>query len=147
MLRPWSQKCGDTHGDLITNCKRQNHIDEKWLEFAYKYPMVKVYLSNMLSLSLTQSIFWHCFFFLYIWRVFYHQTLVTYFCKYDLIFLYFISLTSYIQWHYMKTESSRMPFSFFFGDEKWKMKFIFNTIRYIIWLDHLQTLGTITVKP
>lgn len=147
MLRPWSEQCGDTHGDLITNCKRQNHIDEKWLEFAYKYPMVKVYLSNMLSLSLTQSIFWHWVFFCTFGVFFYHQTLVTYFCKYDLIFLYFISLTSYIQWHYMKTESSWMPFSFFFGDEKWKMKFIFNTIRYIIWLDHLQTLGTITVKP
>lgn len=37
MLRPWSEKCGDTHGDLITNCKRQKHIDGKWLEFAHKY--------------------------------------------------------------------------------------------------------------
>lgn len=145
MLRPWSQKCGDTHGDLITNCKRQNHIDEKWLEFAYKYPMVKL-IKHVVTVSYTKHIL-TLFFFLYIWRVFYHQTLVTYFCKYDLIFLYFISLTSYIQWHYMKTESSWMPFSFFFGDDKWKMKFIFNTIRYIIWLDHLQTLGTITVKP
>lgn len=56
MLRPWSEKCGDTHGDLITNCKRQNHIDEKWLKIAHKYQTAEGIHVVTVSVSYTKPV-------------------------------------------------------------------------------------------